>query len=339
VTSSRRLLSLLTLSLAALAPASALAQRSAGDLESARQLYNQGMELRDKGDTKGALEKLKAAHALGNTPITGVELCKTYAALRMPVEAREVCLGVARIPPLGGETPRSQEARAEAARVAEEVKAKLASLRVRLTGVPQGREATVTVDGASVPAAALGEPRAIDPGTHEVAARVGQGPESRARFDVREGETKDLALTVQVPVDEPQPQPPPGGLRPGDKPPEKEKKSVLPTVGFVVAGVSAGIGAAAGLAAMSSKSDLDRECANKLCGPAEHDALDRAKAIGNVSTVFFIIAGVGAGVGIYGLVSSASSSKGNSSARTPSPKRVSITPDIGPTGVGVHGTF
>ena len=98
----------------------AYAQRSATDLESARQLYNQGVQLRDMGDLKGALEKLKAAHALGNTPITGLELCKTHAALVQPVEAREVCLGVARIPPLAGETPRSQDARSEAGRIAEE---------------------------------------------------------------------------------------------------------------------------------------------------------------------------------------------------------------------------
>src|SRR5690606_27203790 len=75
------------------APATALAQRTAQDIESARQLYNQGIELRDKGDLRGALDKLRAAHALGNTPITGIELCRTYAALRQPVEAREVCLG------------------------------------------------------------------------------------------------------------------------------------------------------------------------------------------------------------------------------------------------------
>src|SRR5689334_14406679 len=84
----------------------ARAQRTAADIESARQLYNQGIELRDKGDMKGALEKFRAAHALGNTPLTGIELCKTHAALKQPVEAREICLGVARIPPTAQETSR-----------------------------------------------------------------------------------------------------------------------------------------------------------------------------------------------------------------------------------------
>src|SRR3954462_3241663 len=90
-----RLLAICTLMMASASPA--FAQRSAADIETARQLYNQGVDMRDKGDLRGALEKLKAAHALGNTPITGVELCKTHAALAQPVEAREVCLGVGRI--------------------------------------------------------------------------------------------------------------------------------------------------------------------------------------------------------------------------------------------------
>ena len=59
----RRTLALCTFLIVA-APAAANAQRTASDIESARQLYNQGIELRDKGDTKSALEKFRAAHAL-----------------------------------------------------------------------------------------------------------------------------------------------------------------------------------------------------------------------------------------------------------------------------------
>src|SRR5688572_18180165 len=201
MTSSRRLaLSFVSLALGfTVAPGSALGQRTAADIESARQLYNQGIELRDKGDMKGALEKFRAAHALGNTPLTGIELCRTHAALNQPVEAREVCLGVARIPPLAQETPRSQEARNEAGRIAEEQRPRIAALRLKITGVPAGREPTVTVDGVAVPAAALGEPRAVNPGTHVVTARVGTGAETRATLDAREGETKDLELAVQPP--------------------------------------------------------------------------------------------------------------------------------------------
>ena len=97
-----------------------LPSASAQDIASARQLYNDGEALRDKGDLKGALEKFKAAHALGDTPITGLELCKTHRALHQPVEAREACLSVGRIGPIKEEAQRSKDARTESAKIARD---------------------------------------------------------------------------------------------------------------------------------------------------------------------------------------------------------------------------
>src|SRR5690606_2365598 len=153
------------------------AQPSAQDIETARQLYNEGLSLRDEGDMEGALEKFRAAHALGNTPLTGIELCRAHAALRQPVEAREACLAVGRIPFMRQETSRSKNARQEAARIAEVERGKIGSLRVKIMGVPVGREATVTIDGALVPPEALDAPRALNPGVHVITARVDDGPE------------------------------------------------------------------------------------------------------------------------------------------------------------------
>jgi len=330
------------LALALAAPSAAYAQRSAADIESARQLYNQGIALRDRGDQQGALEKFRAAHALGNTPITGIELCKTHAALAQPVEAREVCLGVARIPPLAGETSRSQDARNEAARIAEEVKPRIASLRIRITGVPQGREPTVTVDGATVPPAALGEPRAVNPGGHTVIARVGNGAETRSGIELREGETKEITLPVQAPHDEPPPAGavgyPPPAYGPASLP--REKSSALATTGWVIAGVGVGVGAVTGIVAITGKSSLDDKCTDKICGRDEHDDLDRAKAFGTVSTIGFVVGGIGLALGLVGSLSSSGSSRASAPPPPASrPARASVTPAFGPGGAGLHGTF
>ncbi|MDB4938153.1 MAG: hypothetical protein JWP87_5125 [Labilithrix sp.] len=332
------------IALCTLLAAPAFAQRSATDIETARQLYNQGVELRDKGDMKGALEKLRAAHALGNTPITGVELCKTHAALAQPVEAREVCLGVGRIPPLAGETARSQDARNEAARIAEDMRPKISIVRLHVTGVPQGREPIVTVDGAPVPLAALGEARAVNPGKHDVSARVGSGAETRSQIDLAPGETKDIALPVVAPPPEPTPVTgpayPPGG---GERPPPKERSNGLATAGFVVGGVGLAIGAITGIVALSDKSDLEEKCTNKICGVSDHDSLDSAKRWGNVSTTFFIVGGVGLVVGLVATLSAPRSS--SALAPVPPPTRraaarsMTVTPDVGPGGVGIHGAF
>ena len=324
----------------------AFAQRSATDIETARQLYNQGTELRDKGDFKGALEKLKAAHALGNTPITGVELCKTHAALAQPVEAREVCQSVGRIPPLAGETARSQEARNESARIAEDMRAKIAIVRLHITGVPQGREPIVVVDGATVPIAALGEGRALDPGKHDVSARIGNGPETRSQVDLAPGESKDITLPVTAPAEAaPPPGPaalPPPGYDQGPAPPPKSHSNGLATAGFIVGGIGVGVGAIAGIVALTDKSSLDDKCTNKQCGLPDHDALDTAKRWGNVSTAFFIIGGVGLATGLIATLASSNSRGRSDGQAAPPPARKSaltMTPDFGPGGVGVHGAF
>lgn len=315
-------------------PGVAYAQRAAADLESARQLYNQGIELRDKGDAKGALEKFRAAHALGNTPLTGIELCKIHAALNQPVEAREVCLGVARIPPMAQETQRSQDARNEAGRIAEDQRSKIGSLRLKIKGVPEKREPTVMVDGVSVPPAALGESRAVNPGIHVVTARVGSGAETRATLETREGENRELELVVQPPpADEPPPPPPGGGTQPQ---PEKKKSNTFATVSFGVAAVSGTLGLIFAIDALAKKGKLEDACPQSNCAKGEWERLDDAKSSGNASTVFFVIGGVALGAG---LVSTLVSSK-SSTATSADPKRqVKVTPVIGLGGAGLHGTF
>ena len=304
----------------------ALAQsRSAVDIASARALFNDGIELRKKGDLKGALEKLRAAHALGNTPITGIELCRTHAALRQPVEAREVCLGVGRIPQSSQETARSQEARAEAPRIAEAERAKMATLRLRLTGVAPGAAPTVTVDDAAVPTAALGQPRTVDPGAHVITAKA-EGPESRTTFEVTEGETRDVELAVLPPADtHARPAP---VVRTEEAPSPSGRSYALPITLLAVGGAALLVGAVSGLVASADKSDLASLCTDKQCGREYHDELSTAKVWGNVSTGMFIAGGVLAAGGLVVLFLHASK-----------PRHARIAPTIGLGSVGLHGSF
>jgi hypothetical protein len=331
-----------TLLFALAVPMTASAQRTAQDIESARQLYNQGMDLKEKGDLKGALEKLRAAHALGNTPITGIELCRTHAALKQPVEAREVCLGVARIPPLAQETQRSHDARAEAGRIAESEKPKMSALRLKVTGVPAGWEPTVVVDGATVPLAALGEPRSVNPGTHTVSARVGTGVETKTSLETKEGETRDIELIVQAPPQGEKPVPVVGTQRQETEPPtphQEKKSNPVATAGFVIGGVGALVGTVAGLVAMSDESDLSKKCAQKACGRDLHDDLDAAKTWGNVSTAFFIIAGIGIGTGLIATIVASSTKSASSTPPSRTAMKPHITPVLGLGGGGVYGSF
>jgi hypothetical protein len=194
--------------------------QSAADLETARALFKEGKELRARGDLRGAVEKLRAAHAAGRTPITGLELARTHALLGELVEAREVALGVARIPVAADETERSAEARAEASRLAEEVRERIPDVTVHLAGVPAGAAPEVTVDGHSLPPPLVGEPFKVDPGLHVIAvAGAGAGAQSSATVTLAERESKHVTLAYAGPA--PGPQAPSAAL-PVDAPPPAE---------------------------------------------------------------------------------------------------------------------
>ena len=157
--------------------------------------FNQGLTLREKGDAAGAVERFKAAHALAHTPLTGLELGRTYALLRQLVEAREAFLSVARIPLMPEETFRAKTARSESALLAEQLRPRIPSLTVRITGVPADSVA-VTIDGANVPTEALAAPRLVDPGSHNVFARSTSGGTAETKVELGEGDSRDVELKI-----------------------------------------------------------------------------------------------------------------------------------------------
>ncbi len=307
---------------------------SASDLESARSALLQGRALRGKGDLAGALEKFKAAHALAHTPVTGIELAKTHAALGQPVEARDICFAVGRMPITREETSRSREARDEANTLAEAMKDKVATLTVTLK-TPGQQAALVKVDGVEVPAVALTEGRKVNPGKHVVSARIGDGPEATVTATLREGETKAVELAPEAPKvgKGPDPLPPP-------PPPEVERKTLSPLVpiGFGVGAAGLLVGSIAGVLALGKKGDLNCQanpgspslCYDSPSGSSAATTLSSARSVALVSTVGFVVAGVGAAVGVVGLLTPGTVRVG---------KQGRISPYFDGLGTGLHGTF
>jgi hypothetical protein len=337
MTSSRGLALAGALALAALMPSTGFAQvpvaaagASAQELETARALYKEGKELRARGDLAGALEKLRAAHALGNTPVTGIELARTYVMVGQIVEAREVCLDVLRLPVAADETEKSDAARSEAARLAEALNPRIPTLRVRIEGLLAGETAHLSVDGAAIPQAALGEAQKVDPGPHAVVVRVGEGAaarEIRSQVVVSEGQTGEVGVSV-----------PPGPvvLAPAVVPPPAHSfrsGAWMVTVGFGSALAGGGVGALAGVLAWGKKNKVSRECPDMDCEAANGGTSDLAAARGAaaVSTVAFAVAGAGAFVGLIGLMTAR--------RETASHAGPGVSPWIGLGAAGLHGGF
>ena len=312
------------LAIAASAPGLAgAAGPTAQDFETARALYKEGKDLRAKGDLKGAVAKLLAAHSLGHTPLTGIELARVQVELGLFVEARETCLGVARMPVEGDETTRSAEARADSAKVADELKPRIPSLRITILGVDADAALVVLVDGERVPVAALNETRKVNPGHHEITARIEGGKSVMAPVDLAEAESREVTLSPPPAPKAPPPPPPPTTVE------GKRGLSSVAIVGLAMTGVGLAVGAVGGIFAIAKKNELDTTCASNACLPAQWETIDSAKAWATVSNVGFILAGVGGALTVIGVLTGPSK---------PS-KAAYVVPEFGAGWVGVHGGF
>ena len=76
-----------------------------------------------------------------------------------------------------------------------QVEGKVPSLNITVTGAAEGENPAISIDGVSVPAAASGLPRKVDPGHHVVTARALNGS-AKQEIDVAEGDKKDVALVL-----------------------------------------------------------------------------------------------------------------------------------------------
>lgn len=304
-------------------------QPSASDLESARELYKEGKELRSKGDLRGALEKFKQAHAYGQTPVTALELGKTHMQLGELVEAREVFLSVGRMKVQPDETDKSADARKEAADLAEQLRPKIPTLSIKITGATSDSSVELKVDGAVVPVVSMVATRKTNPGPHSVTARVGNR-EGKADVDLAEGDTKEIAIAIPdtdnaAAVGGP---PPPGGET------TKHGKDihVVTWVGAGLAVAGLGVGTVAGVIALSKSSTVKKECSGLSCPSTAKADVDSGRKVATISTIGFIAGGVGmvtAAVGYFLLSTPASASADG----------VHVRAVAGPTWVGLDGKF
>ena len=105
--------------------------------------------------------------------------------------------------------------------------------------------------------------------------------------------------------------------------------SPLVWVGGGTAAAGAVVGTVTGLMAFSVYGDVSARCEGGVqCPPATHGDIDRGESLGTISTIAFVVAGIGAGVLVYGLLNP----KVESTAMKKEPKWIASP-------FGVAGTF
>ncbi|HLK41593.1 MAG TPA: hypothetical protein VKU41_32820 [Polyangiaceae bacterium] len=319
---------------ATLRPAAADAQEhSASDIAQGREFFNQGKQLRSKGDNVGALEKLKAAHALVGSPVTGIELAKTYVLLGQLVEGEEAFLSVARIPTRPEETAKSAVARRESASLAEQLRPRIPTLTIRITGVPPDSVA-VTIDGTLVPKEALLGPRMVNPGSHRVLAKSTSGGTAETSVDLKEAEARDVELkltfadggeTQSLAAAGPKEAAPPVAARAPEAEAEPHRRSHVLEWSLIGGGAAVAIGGAVlmGVEAGQTSNANDRH---------DRSAYDSALGLWRVGLVGTIVGGAAA---VGGIVLFSISAGSDRAAATHSPLWI----EAGATYARIGGTW
>ena len=324
------------------APSTAHAQDA--DIAQARQLGQQAQTAYDAGNYAES-EKLWAAAAklYAAAPTLTLGLARTQAKLGKYVAASESYNRIIREwSTVATPAPAFKDALETARSEVVAVQAKVASVVLTVEGPASP---VVTIDGQPVPAAALGLKRPIDPGGHLVKASGEGFKPGDQKFQVGEGGSIDVKLKLDRAADVAAVPPPAAGQPVTEPPPEGGKKGGSKTLAFVAFGVGGAglvVGSITGLLAISKHGDLKDTCPDGTCPASAQSDVDSYKTMGTISTVGFIVAGVGAVAGTVLLFTGskeASAKADVSRYATVQTKGLTMTPYFGGTAAGMTGQF
>lgn len=262
------------------------------DRDAARTLVQQGDERMKAKDYQAALIAYRRADDIMGVPTTAIEVGKVELLLGHLVEAQEAFRKAARHPARDGEPAPFTRAREEAERMATELEGRIPRLSVTVTG-PGGGEIEVLVDGEVVDAWA--SPFPVNPGPREIVARAPGFIEGGEVIVLEEGERREVALALEAVAAAPDVAP-----RAAEETPSLWPVAIA---GFSVAGAGLVVGAITGGLSLNEASTAKESCDDTgACTPEARDPLDRSRTLAHVSTTSFVLAGVGAAVGVVGLV-------------------------------------
>jgi hypothetical protein len=152
----------------------------------ARERFDRGVRLFEKGENASALAEFKRANELIPTPLVLYNMGLVYAAMNRPVEAFEA-LGAY----LGKAAPAQRAQRKHASEVRDEQSTRIARLMVK-TEVP----ATVDIDGLEVARTPLAQPISVASGAHVVGAQAPGYLPTRKEVTLAGQVTETLVLTL-----------------------------------------------------------------------------------------------------------------------------------------------
>lgn len=311
----------------------AVAEDDAATRQAARKLAEDGVAALQNGDATTAVQKLEKAHQMLKVPSVALWSARALIQRGQLVEAAERLRDAQRLPS-SGDAAVQEQAKRDAERELSELTPRIPSLVISVTnGEP--RAVSVTLDGALVPAALLGEDRPVNPGAHHIEA-TRDAERTSVDISLAEAERKEAKLTFGVPD-----APASAAARvPHEDAPARTRASNDHTLAYVALGVGGAglvLGGVAGALALGKKSSLDDDpaCKNGQCTHAVEDEVSSLRTFRTVSTIGFVAGGVFAATGVVLLVvGSSASSPAQGAYRAPS-----LALQLAPASVRVSGSF
>lgn len=314
-----------------LSTATAWAEPTEADRATARALALEGHNALKNKDYASAADRFGRADALVHAPTLVVDWARALQGLGRYVEAHEKYELVLR-EGVDNTAPKSWQ------RALEEAKKELDALKPRLGWVTvvlqEPAQATVRIDGALVPAAAIGVKRAADPGFPEVTVSAPGYAPFKQTLTVGPGEEKTIEVSLrklppapsanQGPVDD--------AFRPRQR---NEMRRTLTYVAFGVGGAGLAAWATTGALYLHKRSQLNDACtgAGDACHENQDTRLHRKNMYGTISGISFGVGLAGVGTGLVLLLT-----EPKSRPETPSAK-LTVRPMIGFGAFGAEGSF
>jgi hypothetical protein len=328
----------------------------------------EGQTALDNKSYATAEDRFRRADKLVHAPTLELGLARALAAEAKYVEAQETYNRIIRegLPPGAPEV--FKRAVEDAKKEVDSVAPKLGSvvITVKAASGNDVESPKVTLDGKPVNAASLGIKRAIDPGPHNLHVAADGYKAADVSFSILEGGSGTQAVTldkdaaaVAATTPEATPSTTPGtpnatpasgapgagsATAPDVGPP---KKSILPWVAFGIGGAGLLAGGITGVIALGDHSKLAKDCMGGTCPASSNNDLSGYHAMSTISTVGFIVAGVGGAAGLVLLLTQPKGDAPPASAEAPAREKgrsastagLRLYPVLGLGSAGVSGTF
>lgn len=295
----------------------------------ARSLGEAGIDYYDKGQYEEALAAFDRAEAMVPAPTLSLRAARCLEKLGRLVEASERYLKTTAltIDPALPETYREtqQQAQLEAANARRDLLPRIPTVEI----VVEGPVDEVRVDRRTVPLAALGVPRPLDPGEHVLWAGRGVAT-ATSTLRLAEGERQRVVLQLAEVATSSHKEPAPSAPPPPASPVLRD----LSWMGLVAGGAALSTGLVTWGLARSKVEDIDTFCPERSCPydtltSKQRDELDAYSTLRDVS-MFGLIGGsvliAAGGVGLW------------VTAEPPTPAGV-VAVGITPAGAGIAGCF